>query len=950
MSALIQSSQSLSMRQRMWGILGLAVLYVVLGCFTLLLAAPPSYAIIIFPPAGIALGLVLTRGYRLLPGVFLGAVTVNLVIYFQHNPSITWNAIILAGCIGLGATLQAGISSYLIHRTLHHDLALDSNRSILLFFLLGGLFGCMISASVGVSTLYALDAISGAEIQINWANWWMGDLFGVLMVTPIVLIFSAQPRAIWYARRWSVLVPLMVCLMLVIVAFAFIRHREEQKMHFEFRLEAERISQRFQSAFDSHTDAVKNIERFFASTETVTRQDFGSFLAYTLKSHREITYLAWLPMVKYPQRAEFEKDIAAQGYTSPQIKQHNEKMELIVAKTRDEYFPVDYLVPFEPNKQVFLFDMAVMPERRQAIEQARDDAELRVTEPFNLMPESSQRSVTLFAPIYEYGKPMATVAQRRAAFKGVAASTLQMESFINSLLTDEQKNTIALKFYDPICPNGRGLFFNNINMLDQEKMIESVIHFGGKEYVLIAQPSDAYIKSQATWITWSIMVGELLFSGLLCIYLLMSTAHMFRVEALVKRRTGELKDREERLAAILGNAGEGILTADMHGKIESANQSAEVMLNFPHNGLLGRNLCDLFHDPNAPEFLQEFLHQSVQAPLFNHAGLPANTNQHKETSEAAHLHELQERRQLLGKRRFGGTIPVELVISRIQLGGQTLFVIMLHDLTEKKRAEKLKNEFVSAVSHELRTPLTSIRGVLGLLVGGVAGAMPEKSVKMLNMAHDNAIRLTNLINDLLDFERLEYGAMPFNLAPTHLQELLEQAIQSNQGYAQNYGRTLNLEPMVVEPIIVDIDPQRFTQVLSNLFSNAIKFSKEKGHVDVRVRCVGRHVRVEVQDYGIGISENFKNRIFQKFSQEDAKTARKYAGTGLGLSLSKSMIEKMHGTIGFTSVEGEGSTFYIELPLLNNHSTASNPGAKTPLLPNACHTEAQPAAPETKGKQ
>lgn len=926
MPLLVHQITSATSRVRgFWGIFGLALIYIGLGCLSLLLAAPPSYAIIIFPPAGIALGMVLTRGYRLLPGVFLGALTVNLIIYMQHNPSLTWSALILSGCIAVGATLQAGVSSYLIQRALHYQLALDTNRSILLFFLLGGLLGCMISASVGVVSLYAMNAISSAEIQINWANWWMGDLFGVLMVTPIVLILFAQPRAIWYARRWSVLIPLVVCLMLVVVAFAFIRHREEQKMQFEFRLDAERISQHFQSAFDSHTDAVKNIERFFASTEQVTRQDFTSFLDYTLKSHQEITYLAWLPMVKYAQRAEFEHEIAAQGFPSPQIKQHNDKLELISAKVRDEYFPVTYLAPFESNQQVFLFDMAEMPERRQAIEQARDDAELRVTEPFILQQQTAQRSVTLFAPIYEYGKPVATVAQRRAAFKGVAASTLVMDNLINSLLTEEQRKTIALKFYDPICPNGRGLFFNNINMLDQQKMIESTIHFGGKEYVLITQPSDAYLKSQATWITWSIMVGELLFSSLLSIYLLMSTAHMFRVEGLVKRRTGELKEREERLAAILGNAGEGILTADIHGKIESANQSAEVMLSYPHEGLLGRSLNDLFHDPDAPDFLNDFL---------NHPVITSGV--------ADHVSELQERRQLLGKRRYGGTIPVELVISRIQLAGKILFIIMLHDLTEKKRAEKLKNEFVSAVSHELRTPLTSIRGVLGLLVGGVAGVMPEKSVKMLNMAHDNAIRLTNLINDLLDFERLEYGAMPFNLAPTHLQELLEQAVQSNQGYAQNYGRSLHLEPLVVEPIIVDIDPQRFSQVLSNLFSNAIKFSKEKGRVDVRLRCLGKHVRIEVQDYGIGISENFKTRIFQKFSQEDAKTARKYAGTGLGLSLSKSMIEKMHGSIGFTSVENQGSTFYIELPLLNNHSTASNPSAKTPAHITSCTPEAEQA--------
>jgi signal transduction histidine kinase len=239
---------------------------------------------------------------------------------------------------------------------------------------------------------------------------------------------------------------------------------------------------------------------------------------------------------------------------------------------------------------------------------------------------------------------------------------------------------------------------------------------------------------------------------------------------------------------------------------------------------------------------------------------------------------------------------------------------MLHDLTEEKRAEKLKSEFVSAVSHELRTPLTSIRGALGLMVAGIGGAIPEKSMAMLKIANENAIRLTTLINDLLDFEKLEYGGIQFNFEHLSLIVLLENSIRANQGFAQSFNVTTRFDRSANDDVIVRVDAQRFVQVLSNLLSNAIKFSSKNGQIDIRIKRINESVRVEIQDYGIGISEKFRNSIFQKFSQEDAKSSRKYSGTGLGLSLAKSMIEKMQGEIGYSSVEGEGSIFYVELPI------------------------------------
>jgi integral membrane sensor domain MASE1 len=177
-------------------ILGLAIVYAVVGRLSLLLAIPPGYSMAVYPPAGIALGMVLTGGYRLLPGVALGSFLVNLFVSFENFGQINNAAILLSTLLALGASLQAGVSAYLIKRLTRSELILDNQKIILRFFLYGGLIGCLISASVGIFSLYTLGILPASAIISNWLTWWMGDTFGVLTITPIVLILFARPKKI----------------------------------------------------------------------------------------------------------------------------------------------------------------------------------------------------------------------------------------------------------------------------------------------------------------------------------------------------------------------------------------------------------------------------------------------------------------------------------------------------------------------------------------------------------------------------------------------------------------------------------------------------------------------------------------------------------------------------------------------------------------------------------
>jgi PAS domain S-box-containing protein len=262
------------------------------------------------------------------------------------------------------------------------------------------------------------------------------------------------------------------------------------------------------------------------------------------------------------------------------------------------------------------------------------------------------------------------------------------------------------------------------------------------------------------------------------------------------------------------------------------------------------------------------------------------------------------------KHKTGEKISVHLVLSPIKndKDGQTGYLAIAEDISERKRIERMKSEFISTVSHELRTPLTAISGALGLIRGGVAGELPELLDKMLEVAFNNSQRLNLLINDLLDMEKLLAGKMSFDLHPHSVCELLKQTIESNQSYADQYQVYLTIKDC--EPgMHIHVDSIRFAQIMSNLLSNAAKFSPVGAHVEIRAGLEAERVRIAVRDCGPGIPEAFYHRIFQKFSQADSSDTRKKGGTGLGLAITRELVERMNGEIGFESTQA-GTEFYV----------------------------------------
>ncbi|MDR5900363.1 ATP-binding protein [Halomonas vilamensis] len=244
----------------------------------------------------------------------------------------------------------------------------------------------------------------------------------------------------------------------------------------------------------------------------------------------------------------------------------------------------------------------------------------------------------------------------------------------------------------------------------------------------------------------------------------------------------------------------------------------------------------------------------------------------------------------------------------------------------RERAEQMKGEFVSMVSHELRTPLTSISGALGLVTSGVLGTFSAEANQMLAIAHSNSKRLTFLINDLLDMEKLSAGKMRFDLKPEPLAPLVYQAVEA----LATYGREREVAITIQEPVAnatVTADAQRLQQVLANLLSNALKFSHAGGCVVLSAEHKGDVVEISVQDEGEGVPAAFQSRLFEKFAQAENIDTRTQGGTGLGLAISREIVERMGGEIGFHSVEGKGARFYFTLPVNAGSDTVSSHSAQ-----------------------
>ena len=367
--------------------------------------------------------------------------------------------------------------------------------------------------------------------------------------------------------------------------------------------------------------------------------------------------------------------------------------------------------------------------------------------------------------------------------------------------------------------------------------------------------------------------------------------------AVIEREKKRALDEKERVDSIIRSIGEGLVVVDGDGKIQFMNPAAEKLLGLNQSGAKGVPVPELVKGQHTLAM--------AKGPLRD--GADHVTKEIEVKSSDAETQRIVQASTAVIENEDGKTVGMVSVLS---------------DITKQKQLDEAKSKFVSHVSHELRTPLLSIQESLALLLGKEIGEVTPEQEKFLSIAQRNIGRLSRLVNDLLDVAKLEAGKIELRPVSFELKDMVHHVVETVRSWAEGKGVAID-EAYPKESVPMLADPDRLTQVVTNLLGNAIKFTPEGGKISVEVEIDSRQpapgtaeepgVAVSVQDSGIGIPKHDQERIFEKFEQVSLASPQGVSSTGLGLTIAKEIVELHGGKIWVDSNEGQGSRFTFAIP-------------------------------------
>ncbi|MBV8621224.1 MAG: EAL domain-containing protein [Curvibacter sp.] len=513
-----------------------AALYLATGWLSLQICIPPDYISLVFLPAGVALGLTLTRGAAVLPGVALGSLAVQWLAFKQASPqSFTWTLLVSP----MGAALQAWLGAVLARRWAGYPNSLDTPGKVMLLLLGIGPIGCLVNATLSVPVLLISGLLPHSIAFFSWWTWWLGDSVGVALVLPIVLVFLGEPAGHWRSRRRSVAVPMLLAMTVVGTVIVQVKQWEEQRLSGHLSQYAQEMGSRLQRRLDAQADSVHAIAQVLESEldsrawppgHELTQDGFAATVQHWLDRYQGTQNFGWSPLVSQAGRPAYES-------RNGPILGRNREGQLYPAPTHPEYLPIHLIQPRPQNRGVLGLDVAVLPATAEAVAATRASGQARITEGLRLVQETGeQRGVVMYQAIVD-------PATRN--FKGVLSAVFRMDDVLQAVALESPSLPPQSCLLDPAAPPGWRHLAGDLGCdgpawSQRGPVLRIPVHFGGREWRLQVRADNDFINSTRDWSAWS-MVGLSLFCvGLLGAFLLVITGQARRTLALVDQRTAEL--------------------------------------------------------------------------------------------------------------------------------------------------------------------------------------------------------------------------------------------------------------------------------------------------------------------------------------------------------------------------------------------------------------------------
>lgn len=529
------------------GILVVAAAYYVSGQLGLLLAVPPGYATPVWPASGIALAAVLVGGPRLACGAALGSFLVN---------APTGPGLVIPGVIATAVAAQALAGGWLIHRFVGYTNLLEQDLKVIPTLLLGGPLACLIASTIGVGTLWLAGRVADSALLFNWWTWWVGDVIGVLVFAPLVLIWWSGPNERWFLRQLTLTVPLLVVFSLMVVLFAFISGREQARIESDFLVQGARFETELNQTIEAALNVLESMEGLFASAEDIRPYQFEIFGNRLLKHLPGVAGLSWNSWVPHAQRKAFESSARRNGLPGFRITEWGADRRMVPADTAEEYVPITFYVSRQPDEIAIGYNVLSEPVRRAALERARDTGRAAASGPVPLVQHPDDEGFLVFAPVYRHGIQPTTLDARRRHLEGFVVAAFRIHDLVETTLRRLQGFEGKVRLYDTTGSTPQ-LLYSNADTAPVGFKSELALDVAGRQWRADVQWPEQALLARRSWSAWLVLAGGLMLTALLGILLLTTIGRTGRVESLVTLRTRELAQANAKLgehSAALANS------------------------------------------------------------------------------------------------------------------------------------------------------------------------------------------------------------------------------------------------------------------------------------------------------------------------------------------------------------------------------------------------------------